>query len=244
MQAEELETDFVLMAPLAISTLQSADGKPDGFQLEIPQLQLQLCGRYAGRKLPQPIATVDFGIIQPVKMGIEKPDFARRAMKLSMIAGPKPTVVPRHIDPPPNAPDFDVEKLAKQFESGWNQTFTTFAMANPLKDIHRNGMALRWEAADWTGKHFAVRLERPAIRVRNTADQAIEYQVHGTGTPWSESLRLAPGDFHEFRPPTALTWRTTSAAGETLFTLPLGFEANVKSITPLRVVQGAVAPVK
>lgn len=244
LQADELETEFVLMAPLAVSTLHSADQKPEGFQLEIPQLQLQLSARTAGRTTSQPIAAVDFGIIQPVKMGVQKPDFVRREMKMSMISGPKPTVAPRHIDPPANAPDFNVEKLASQFEAGWNQTFTTFAMENVLRDVHRNGFTLRWEAADWTGTHFAVRLERPAIRVRNSTDQPIEYQVQGVQTPWSEPLRLAPGEFHEFRPATALTWRTQGPAGETRFTLPLGIEANVKSLTPVRVVQDSITTVR
>ena len=117
-------------------------------------------------------------------------------------------------------------------------------MENVLRDVQRNGFTLRWEAADWTGTHFAVRLERPAIRVRNSTDQPIEYQVQGVQTPWSELLRLAPGEFHEFRPATSLTWRTQGPAGETRFTLPLGIEANVKSLTPIRVVQDSVTTVR
>ncbi len=246
--ATELETEFVLVSPLAISTLPTRESAtaahPEGFQLEIPQLQLQLSSRTPGRTLPEPIATVDFGIIQPVKMGVDRPDFNHRAMRLSMIAGPKPTVKPRHVDAPADAVPFDVEKLGTQFQAGWNQTFTTFAMANQLKDMQRGGMTLRWETAAWTGQHFAVRLERPAIRVRNSSDQTIEYQVRGAQTPWSETWKLAPGEFHEFRPPTALTWRTTAATGETMFTLPLGIEAHVKATNPLRVVQIETAPAK
>ncbi len=194
--------------------------------------------------MPKPLVEVDFGIIQPVKMGIEKSSFVTRKMQLSMVSGPKPTVEPRHVDPPPNAPDFDREKLAAQFQAGWNSTFTSFAMANELKDMSRNGMALRWEAADWTGKHFSVRLERPAIRVRNTSTEPIEYQVQGTMTPWSETFKLAPGAFHEFHPPTSLTWRSISPADPAMFTLPLGIEASVKSTAPLRVVQSEAVKVK
>lgn len=247
-QATELETEFVLLAPLALSSMPAADGSPtgtpEGFRLEIPKLQLQLASREPGRPLPKPIAEVDFGIIQPVKMGITKPSFASRKMQLAMVSGPTPTVEPRHIDPPANAPEFDREKLAAQFQAGWNQTFTSFAMGNELKDISRNGMSLRWEAADWTGTHFSVRLERPAIRVRNTSSEAIEYQVRGTMTPWSDTLKLAPGEFHEFHPPTELRWRSINPVDPAQFTLPLGIEAKVKSATPLRVVQSEAIKTK
>ncbi len=247
-KATELETEFVLMSPLALSSLPAADGeqngKPAGFRLEIPKLQLQLASREPGRPLPQPLVEVDFGIIQPIKMAIDKPSFAMRKMQMSMVSGPTPTVVPRHIDAPANAPAFDQEKLAAQFQAGWNETFTSFAMANQLKDMSRGGMTLRWEAADWTGQHFQVRLQRPAIRVRNSSDQPVEYQVRGTQSPWSETLKLAPGEFHEFRPPTALTWRSIMPAETSQFTLPLGFEAKIKSAHPLRVVQGEAAATK
>lgn len=242
--AAELETEFVLMAPLAISSLPpepgSTTGKPAGFQLEIPKLQLQLSSRTPGRAQSEPLAEVDYGIVQPIKMGIGKTSFSSRKMNLSMVSGPKPTVEPRHVDPPPNAPGFDREKLAAQFQAGWNETFTTFATANQLKDMSRNGMTLRWEAADWTGQHFNVRLERPAIRVRNGSDQPIEYQVRGTQSPWSEILRLAPGEFHEFHPATAMTWRSVAPVDASQFTLPLGIEAKIKTASPLRVVQTEV----
>ena len=240
-EAAELEIEFVLMSTGAISSLPAADGtsgaNPAGFCLEIPRLQLKLASREPGRPLPEPLVEVDFGIIQPVTLAVEKPDFASRKMRLSMISGPIPTVSARHIHAPADAPPFDQEKLAAQFQDGWNKTFAGLAIANPLKDITRGSMTLRWEAADWTGRHFQVRLERPAILVRNSSDQPVEYQVRTARSPWGKPLKLAPGEFHEFRPATALTWRSTIPTETQRYTLPLGIEAKIIAVHPVRVVQ-------
>ena len=244
-QAAELETEFVMISPLAFSTLPADDGAPNaapaGFRLEIPKLQLQLSSRVPGQTLPNPLVEVDFGIIQPVKLGIEKADFATRKISVSMVGCPPPTVTPRHINAPADAPPFDQEKLASQFQTGWNEAFPNFVIANPLKDISRGGMALRWEEVGWTGQHFQVRLERPAILVRNGSDQPIEYQVRSSRSPWSPTLKLPPGEFHEFRTPTALTWRSGTPTQTQQYTLPLGFDAKVISVNPLRVVRAESA---
>ncbi len=238
----ELETEFALRKPLQLSTPpQSGQGSVVG--LEIPSLQIQLGVRRQRAATVEPLAEFDLAITQPLELGLEKPSFTHRQLKMTIAAGTTPRVTPRWLGQPANA-ELHPETIAKQFGEGWNEMFASLGRENRLNDIQRNGMALRWEQLAWTGHHFSVRLDRPGIRVRNTTAADVEYHVRSTGSPWSSKLKLAPGEFHEFRPPTALIWQSSSANGPAAFTLPLGVEANIHENASLRLTEAFQSTVR
>lgn len=236
----ELETEFVLVKPLRL-TSPSANQEPVGagstMALEISQLQLQLSLRHAGERVPQPFAEVDLNIEQPLKLGVQRPNHSDRRFEMLLLNGRPPAVRARLCGAP--EAQINEQRIAAQFQKGWNATFAEAGLGAALKDLNGNGLALRWEAITWTDDRFEFRLERPAIRVRNTSDQTVFYQVQGQQTPWSDTLSLAPGEFHEFRPPTALTWRSIDPSAATTYTLPLGFDGKIPSGQPLRLVRTA-----
>lgn len=231
----ELETEFALRKPLQLSTPPQS-GKASTVGLEIPSLQIQLGVRKQRTAPVEPLAEFDLSITQPLELGLEKPSFTHRQLKMTIATGTEPRVAPTWLGQPANA-ELHPERVSRQFGEGWNDMFASLGRENRLNDIQRNGMALRWEQLAWTGSHFVVRLDRPGIRVRNTTASEVEYQVRSTGSPWSAKLKLPPGEFHEFRPATALTWQSQGAHGPAAFTLPLGVEANIHENAAVRLTE-------
>jgi hypothetical protein len=113
-----------------------------------------------------------------------------------------------------------------------------------MNDIALGNFVLRWEDMGATDSHIVVRLARPGVRITNPSTAAVEYQVRELATPWSKTLRLEPGKFHEFEPATPLTFRSPSGQA---YTLPLGVEANVRpgvASSALRLELDGAAPVR
>jgi predicted esterase len=225
----ELNTEFVLATPFRVQAGPASIGSEvrSGLALEMPQMQLQLATRESGEKTWIDRATADLAFAQGLKLGIEKSGFSGRKLGLEFTPIAPPTVAARWVSPG-EAVAIDTAPIAEQFHLGWSNNFGKTERDGTLRDIKMGSLALRWDELGVTERHFVVRLRRPGIRVHNRSSDPVEYQVRGTSSPWSELLRLEPGAFHEFQPATPMIYRGVTGEGEQLYTLPLGFEAQIR----------------
>lgn len=230
----ELNTEFILVKPFEIHTnLPAGDGiqEPLGHQLAmaLPQMQMQLATRTPGQSDWVDTAIVDLQFEQNLNVGIEKTGFSGRKLQLEILPIEPPQVTARLIN---GTGDLNTQRIAETFQQGWSASFGQSERDGRLKDLKMGQLALRWDELGATPTHFVVRLARPGIRIYNHSNETVDYQVRGTASPWSEPLHLTPGQMHEFHPATPITYRSWGPDGEHMFTLPLGFEAQIKNNKP------------
>lgn len=224
----ELNTEFVLAKPFRVQPEKTPpQGMGKQLSLVIPQLRLQLASRAMGESAWTDRAVVDLGFSQGIKLEIGKPSFSWRKMnsELEPIAAPS---VDAHWLGADNSVQLNDEKISETFREGWSSNFGATERDGKMKDVKLGQLVLRWDEIGTTDSHIVVRLLRPGIRLHNPGDQPVAYQVRSLVSPWSQVHTLPGGEFHEFRPPTPITWRLEGAPVETQYLLPLGFEANVR----------------
>lgn len=227
----ELNTEFLVVQPFQVQTqMPAGDGlsSPLGHKvsLVLPQMQMQLATRSVGQQDWVDTAVADLRFDQTLHVGIEKSGFSGRKLQLDILPIEKPEVSGRLIAPTESG-ELNTEIIAERFRSGWSASFGQTERDGRLKDLKMGQLALRWDDIGATGTHFVVRLQRPGIRIYNRSSEVVEYQVRGTVSPWSETLRLEPGQLHEYQPATPMTYRGSLPTGEQEYTLPLGFEAQI-----------------
>lgn len=228
----ELNTEFILVKPFKVQTqLPAGDGltSPLGHRLSLvlPQLQMQLATRQPGQTEWVDTAVADLNFDQTLQVGIEKSGFSGRKLQLDILPIDQPTVS-AHLVPPQPGSDLNTNVIAERFQAGWSASFGQTERDGRMKDLKMGELALRWDEIGATPTHFVVRLLRPGIRIYNRSSESVDYQVRGTASPWSEMLHLDPGQMHEYQPATPMTYRSQGPAGEQTFTLPLGFEAQIR----------------
>ena len=228
----ELNTEFVVAQAFRVVPVpeEGRAGLHRNFVLRIPQLQLRLATREPEQKEWTDLAVADIGFDQPLRLDLQKPNFSTRYLEVGFGKITPPQVEARFVAGDPSD-KIDAARIGEAFYDGWTANIGRSDRDGRLRDIQQGGFTLRWDALGMTDDHFVLQLKRPGIRVYNRSDSAVEYQMRGTTSPWSELLRLEPGKFHEFQPATALTWRSQGEQGEQLYTLPLGFEAQIRNGT-------------
>ncbi|MDX1970258.1 MAG: alpha/beta hydrolase-fold protein [Planctomycetaceae bacterium] len=233
-ETTELSTEVVVTKPFQLRTLDDVEKNfvqgDVGHRLAvgIPQMQLQLATREPGQSKWTDAAVVDLAFAQVLRLGIEHRSFAERKFDLQFETIEPPRVEARLLDAGSSSP-LNVDHIAAQFHDAWSNNFGRTERERRMADVKLGQLTLRWQDIGVTDRHFVVRLLRPGIRVYNKSDAVVEYQVRGPLTPWSEAWRLAPGQHHEFRTATPITWKTLGPSGEQVYTLPLGFEAQIRS---------------
>lgn len=230
----ELNTEFLLVRPFEFIPQPGTGEQPDAagllhqMALRIPQMQLRLATRNTGEKDWKDYATADLAFDQAIRLELEKPSFSQRKLGLSFSPIKPPEVKGTFLTGDPNDM-LDTARIAEIFQDGWSKNFGQRERDGSMPDVKFGQFVLRWQDIGGTASHYVIRLQRPGIRVYNRSVDTVEYQVRGTLTPWSEVLRLAPNAFHEFNPATPLTWRAAQHPDVQNYTLPLGFEAQVRN---------------
>lgn len=226
--ATELNTEFVIVKPFALSAVNSSGAADEAglrheVSLDVPQLQLQMASRKQGMRDWTDQAAVNLSFSQTMRLAIQKPGYSQRKLQMDVQPISRPVVDGRWLVAG-EAVEIDTDKIARQFQDGWSQSFGARDRDGQMKDVKMGQLSLRWDELGNTKTHLVIRLQRPGIRVHNRTSQPIDYQVRAIGSAWSNPLHLEAEDFHEFHPASAMTLRT----GEKHYTLPLGFEAQIR----------------
>ena len=222
----EINTELVLAQPFSIRPERLDTDTPDGLRHRVvmvaPRVQAQVATREPGQKAWTSRIVANIAFEQTIDLQFSKPSFSQRRLAVGMGPSPEPKADVRWLESSESLP-LDYSGIAGEF---WTTLDDKFSHRDGLmKDIAFGQFALRFEDIGATQSHLVVRLARPGVRITNQSTAALEYQVRELATPWSKTLRLEPGKFHEFEPATPLSFRSHSGQA---FTLPLGVEAHVR----------------
>jgi len=220
----ELKTEFALLQPLDLRDWQ-ADEKP-GLRPEmtigVPQLRLLLSERQTGERAFRAYAAFDLALSQGFRASVVRASFVRRNLDQGLMPAERPRIQPHMLPPGVSAGTVNIDRLAEQFDRGWQKNFETDVRSGELKDLVVAKLPLRWQQVGWDGSRLVARWNRPGILIVNGTQTPVSYKVRGMTTVWSEPLQLPAGQSHEFRPSTGMIWQQTGVKTARQFELKLG----------------------
>jgi len=236
----ELQTEFVLLKPLDIRDRQGDLGVTGNLRTEIaidvPQLRLELSVFDAAEKRLRPYAGFNVALSQGFRAAVAHPTYVRREFQQGLLPAGRPTVQADYLPEGVSPGDVDTDRIAAQFERGWGENFEMDDRSTMLKDMVLSQLPLRWNETGWDGAQLVARWQRPGILIVNGTAQTVEYKVRGLNTPWSDALRLAPRESHEYRPATALMWQQSNGAAVQTYKLSLGEAIELREQGPVSLV--------
>uniref|UniRef100_A0A7C4LKI5 Phospholipase/carboxylesterase/thioesterase domain-containing protein n=1 Tax=Schlesneria paludicola TaxID=360056 RepID=A0A7C4LKI5_9PLAN len=235
----ELQTEFTLLEPLRLRNRggnQVTTSPQSEMGIVIPKMRLDLAVREPAHAEWRPWAAFDLSFEQGLKVSVARPSFVRRELHMSLIPADMPQVTPSLLPPGVSAADVDTRRLAAQFAQGWADNFHLESRTAVLSDWTLAKLPLRWHDVGWNGAQLLAEWRRPGIRVVNALGTDVVYRVRGMTTQWSEPYRLGPGEFHVFRPTTAILWIPADAPHVTPFQLSLGESIEIRPQGPVSVV--------
>lgn len=240
-QGTELQTEFVLLEPLLLQSRphQAGGELQKELGVVIPKLRLELTIREPGQKAWRRYAEFDLNFEQGLSVAVARPSFVRRDLQMGLIPAEKPVVTPHLLPPQVTPSDVDLDHLASCFAEGWADNFNLQNRTNGLPDWTLAKLPLRWHEIGWNGSQLVAQWRRPGIRIVNATGADAVYRVRGMNTAWSEPYRLGPGEFHEFRPSTALLWIPADTPEITPFQFTLGEAIELRAQGPVSIVPSA-----
>ena len=72
--------------------------------------------------------------------------------------------------------------------------------------------------------------EVSGIRIANSSQESLSYELKGPYSGWGGPYTLAPGEFHKFEVPYAVGYRQAKPQGFTRYTLPAGSSSEYRAL--------------
>ncbi len=165
-------------------------------------------------------ASFDVSLAQTASIQLARTADARRVVRVEWLDEPEIMVQGGRLGA---APD-DVthhEHLAELLSECWSAwTSKSTQDESDVPDLEIGDSRLRMEGIGWEGTQLVAELASPPTRIINTGRRPLYYEVRGAMTPWSRTIKLGPGDEHEFETPYPLMFRPRNQSEEQ--TIPVG----------------------
>ena len=227
----EVRTKLVLAAPFRIE--QGGALPPAAAQissrlnarLHIPALALRLSIRTSG-KLPEwtPYAEFQVDLGQDAAVELRRPAETQRTLQFAWEGDAEIHVSGRFVDAAHVVdPAIDLEHVAAILRAGWTAWTEDAAQTQvAVPDVAVGTAALRIEQLGWRDALIVAGFATPVTRIANFGPQALEYEVRGPFSPWSDIQRLPAGRTSDYEVPYPLAFRRRDQRDEPPLTLPVG----------------------
>jgi dienelactone hydrolase len=174
-----------------------------------------------------PYAELDVNLVQRATATLLHRGFSERGLRLDWAGNPE-VKTSAHFAPDaaPKNPEIQTEKLREMFVSAWNAwthkgPATQFAVA----DIDFQYAKLRLDGVDWKPPVLSVLFDQPGIKITNSSNADLVYEVKDIYSPWSSEITLAPGKSQEFKVSEPLLFRRMANGDSSQnYTLPVGLQ--------------------
>jgi poly(3-hydroxybutyrate) depolymerase len=238
----QLSSELLFRKPLAVvsrpTVLSRQNGETSsngpGPVFEIPDGVLAVSIRTSPDAGWKPYAEFTIRLSQPLKFGIKKEDFTRRAAKIHWRSQPVITVQGRFVNgaEPRNA-KIDDGRVREIFAKGWKVWSSSFSRSNPqVPDVVFGKLPLRMNGLDWKANQLVASFAVPGIKITNESTTDLTYEVKGPRSEWGGPYTLQPGGSHEFAVPYAMVFRQRIGRETRLYTLPAGSQSAYRPPRP------------
>ena len=229
----EVWTELVLAEPLTVVSDDAVS--PQTFTFRLPKLLLSIALKTSdAAKQWKPYAEFILDVSHASTSEVVRPDAQTRALKLDWAGEPQIKVSGRFAPGyTPKNSHMDLDRVRKLFADGWRGWTSkgTFAQTT-VPDIDFGLTKLRLSKTGWKTPYLFVDFLKPGIRITNSADVTIEYEVQGPYGGWSGPYELAPGKTHAFEVAYELLYRRQTETGVESYTLPIGSHSEFRATSP------------
>lgn len=234
LRSEVVLTQGVRLSDSAIRPVAESGSPSSRVTASLPQVRLAVSIRHPGERDWQPYVGFDLKLRQDFRFSLHKPGVQTRSLTFAAVGDlDLQRCTGQFADGDhPRRPELHTDLVATQFAQGWRESFQARGRELVIPDRAIARVPLRFEDIGWRDEQFRVQLHRAPTRLTNRSAEPLVYEVRGPDTVWSEALTLPPNRFHEFPSPYPLTWKQHTAAGDRIYTLPLGVLADFYAPTP------------
>lgn len=237
----EIWAEFILQSPLAMENTeaplvapkpgQAAPTEPSGeFEFDIRSALLAFGVRNRPEDEWTSLAEFDLKLQQDAVLDVERPDFQKRELLFDWEGGVRVDADGHFVASyKPEHPNLNNAALEQLFRESWDKWVNSGpAREIDVPDIDFGETRLRLTQAG-TAPHLFAEFAPPGIKLTNSSDKELTYQIRTPTSPWSASLTLPPGKSHEYDGATNFIYRTQTSQGYAMNTLPAGSHSEYRS---------------
>jgi poly(3-hydroxybutyrate) depolymerase len=202
----------------------AAGDSPRQVEFRIPRLRLLISiqnGGNGGRI--SPFAEFEIDVKQKADPRLLKP--SPRSRVLTMVWDENPQFAVEggfSADYKPDNSTVDHARIKKLIEDGWKRWTQSGPMASTsVPDVDLGFTKLRISDLEWASPLFLATFGPPGVRISNSFDQPLVYEMKGPYSGWGGPYTLAPGEDHYFPITYPVIFRR-KLDGQQAFTLPVG----------------------
>jgi predicted esterase len=225
----ELRSEFILTGPFRIERRHDVHLPPTPHSsisagLHVPSLTVLLSIRTGPTADWTPYAELQIDVDQRAVVDLQQPDPGRRMLQFAWDGNAEVQVRGHFIDAARVSDEsIDVVRMESILRAGWAAwTADATQAAVVVPDVAVGSARLRIEQIGWRNALIAAGFATPGTRITNLGPSALDYEVRGPFSPWSDVDHLPPGETREYDVPYPLTFRRRDQRSESPLTLPLG----------------------
>lgn len=171
----------------------------------------------ANSKSWKPLGHFDLKMQQNVELSTHQPSFTKRSIQTEWIGEPALQVTSTFGEEASVTDEF-----RKLFLAGWSEWTEQQSSAFPVPDLDFGSMKYRIDTMNVSENAISATFQRPGIKITNSSEVALTYQIKSPNSPFGGPYMLEPGKTHRFNVSTSLKYRSQSEGETVQFTLPIG----------------------
>nr|AUN35810.1 hypothetical protein [uncultured bacterium] len=221
---EGAAADETAKPDVATSPAPKVDSPTRALRIAAPKVVIALSIRTEPKADWKPFAQFTFSVGQEATAGVERPNYQDRELRLDWSGKPAIECTAKF------APGYhaenqkiDTDKIRQLFVDAWQGWTREGSLAKShMNDVDLGYTRLRLGSATWTGEELLLAYAAPGIKVTNSSDVELVYDMKGPYSGWGGPYTLPPGRSHEYSVASPLTYRRKVDGTFSTFTLPAG----------------------
>jgi hypothetical protein len=123
----------------------------------------------------------------------------------------------------------DLERIRSLIAEGWKRWTQSGPVAmTPIADVDLGFTKLRLAELEWSSPLLLATFGPPGVRITNSFDKPLVYEMKGPYSGWGGPYTLAPGENHHFPITYPVVFRR-KLDGQQAFTLPVGSHSEFRT---------------
>jgi predicted esterase len=204
------------------------------FEFAASKVIISLATRKVGQTEWQPYAELEFEVNQRARAALKSVDHETRQLRIDW-SGQLDVTASARFAPgrKPSDPKIDASRLAELFEKCWGKWTQQGAAADTvIDDIVAGQSRLRADAAGWRSPYLYARFAPAAIRISNTTNQPISYEMRNATSAWGGPYTIKPNGFDQYSVGYPLILRYRMGDVEQEHTLEIGSHVDFRQSSP------------
>jgi hypothetical protein len=224
----EIWCELVLAEPMAVNNVEG-EGNEGGdhktLEFEIPRVLISMAIKTdPSEREWTPYAEFDVRIAQQAQTMLVASQTRTPALKLAWSGTPKIEVSGRFAPGySPKNSQLNVQEIQRILQQGWKGWTQSGPLSQTtIPDVTFGLARLRLSEFDWSPPYLNIGFGVPAVRIFNSSNAPLVYEVKGPTSGWGGPYTLEAGKKHEYQAAYPLTYRRRAEGRSVMYTLDAG----------------------